>query len=314
MSITPTGNTNPIGTLSLLPPELRDQIYDHVLDASYVVFWTSHRNDGHASPDGVNPTVSADLEVLHVSKALGAEAGARLFSNATVFAYLIRFDGHDRLSRPPPKGVTEKMMNVEFVIDTGAPLEGEYVGMIEDDVEFYERSAWGDDMNPVSMDDGKVRRPPTVYRPATMDPRCEASVDHFTGTAIERNNLLVTFRDFDENFHLFTATRFFQTLKECVGFRTVTMGLEWWQLDGWVANTTAVAEKVEGLRVELEQCWGPCVVRDVFDQYTETTAGPDMKLCFAFELAFQPRKCRGENLKAGAVGVMKEGDGAEEVS
>lgn len=203
-------------------------------------------------------------------------------------------------------------MNVQFLVDTAAGIEGDYVSMVEDDMVFYERSMWGDDIIPMATANGEVRGRQTLYYPATMDPRCEASVEHFTGSEIERNDFFVTFRDFDASFHLFMATRFFQTMKKCTGFRNVTVVLEWWwQLDEWGKNVVAVAGKVDDVRMELEQCWGPCVVRDELDQFKKTIEGEDakmylvergtlredMKLFFTFELAFQPLKFRGANSK-----------------
>ncbi|CAD6575282.1 MAG: hypothetical protein ASARMPREDX12_007182 [Alectoria sarmentosa] len=306
--------TTPLGTLVKLPPELRDQIYDHVLDRSYVVFWTYYHNDSHASPDGVTPTVFADLEIRSVSKALGAEAGARFFSTATTFAFLVGFHEHDRLSTPPAKTFTEKLLNVEFVVDTGAPVEGDYIRMVEEDMVFYDRDMWGEDIVPMITGGGELRGRQTIYYPATMDPRCEASVDHFTGIDVERNNFFITFKDFDPNFQLFMATRFFQTLKKCVGFRNIAVGLERWGFEASNNETVELVEKVEEVRMELEQCWGPCVVKDVLDQYTETTGEADLKLYFAFELAFQPLKFHGEKVKAGGVGATKEEDRGQEAS
>lgn len=205
-------------------------------------------------------------------------------------------------------------MNVEFVVDTGAPIEGDYIRMVEEDMVFHDRNTWGEDIISMITGDGELRGRQTIYYPATMDPRCEASVDHFTGIDVERNNFFITFKDFDPNFQLFMATRFFQTLKKCIGFRNIAVGLEWWGFEALNNETIELVEKVEEVRMELEQCWGPCVVKDVLDQYTETTGEADLKLHFAFELAFQPLKFHGEKLKAGGVGATKEADCGKEVS
>lgn len=199
------------------------------------------------------------------------------------------------------------MLNVEFVVDTAAPIEGDYVSMVEDGMVFYEREMWGDDIIPMVTASGDVRGRQTLYYPATMDPRCEGSVEHFTGSGIERNNFVITFRDFDASFHLFMATRFFQAMKKCVGFRNVTVVLEWWwQLDGWGQNAVAVAEKVDEVRVELELCWGPCVVRHELDRFKEKVEGENKESFFTFELAFQPLKFRGANRNAGGVGATTQ--------
>ena len=288
MSTAPIQTTaTPLGTLIILPPELRSQIYSHVLSPCYVLVSTFvHHNTL------IDPTF-ADLEILCVSKALNAEVSDRLFSNMTTFAFLIGFRHmDDPLSQPPTREVTRKVKNVEFVVRTGVSDEGGFIALVEKDMVFFDRKMWGDDdIIPMVTASGEVRRRQTIYHPANMGPRCIASVDHFTGSEIERNELLITFRDFDANFHLFMATRFFQTLKKCIGFQTIVMVLEWWHLEEWSRYDEAVvAEKVEGVRMELEQCWGPCEIKDVRDQYTETIDAADKEFCVAFEMVFQPLK------------------------
>ena len=85
------------------------------------------------------------------------------------------------------------------------------------------------------------------------------------------------------------------------------MVLEWWDEEGKSLNSVAVAEKVEEVRRELEQCWGPCVVRDALDQYMQRS-NYYYKVHFAFELAFQPLKFGRENAKAAGAEVVKEID------
>lgn len=295
-------NTTPLGTLIKLPPEIRHQIYDHVLDRNYLVFWTYYPREDFASPSGRLPTI-ADLAIRCVSKGLNADANARLFSSETVFSFLIRFDFHERLPPGPAKKDTKRMMNVEFVVDPGSSLEAVYIDMAENDMVNHGRSMWGTK--------GEVKGRKTIYGHAAMNSRCEASVNHFTGVEIERNSLFVKFRGIEDDFHLFMDTGFFQTLKKCIGFRTVRMALEWF---GWVDSvrvTVPAVEKVDGVRMELEQCWGPCVVRDVTDQYMKSNGAPgddDMWLYYAFELVFQPLEFHRKKGKGGGAGVMKEAD------
>lgn len=305
----------PLGTLIKLPPEVRDQIYDHVLDQNYFVFWDYYHHDtGDRSLSLKGPISFANLEICCISKTLSAEASARLFSNKTNFLFAISFyQFHDRLSPPPNKKVTERMMNVELKVQTGGPVEAEYIRLGERAIGRYGTSVLWNNVIPVVTADGEMKQRRSLYHPSNMDPRCEASVDHFTGTEIERNKLLVTFDDFDQRFQLFMHTRFFQTLKMCIGFRSIAMVLEWWETDGTSLNPMAVAEKVEEVRRELEQCWGPCVVTDALDRYAQKN-DEDFQLYFAFELAFRPLKFIGEKAKAAGAGMMKEANRLEELS
>lgn len=204
-------------------------------------------------------------------------------------------------------------MNVEFVVDTGVPFEREYISVVERGMLFLEEEDVGDDIVPMVTARGDVRGRQTLYYPATMLPRCEGSVDHFTGGEVERNCLLIAFRDFDVGFRLFMATRFFRRLKLCVGFRRVTVVLARWEMDGVGFDRTGMVEEVEEVRGELESCWGPGVVEDVLGRYRGQGGLGDTEMCFAFQLVFQPRKFHGENLKAEAAGVVKGGDRMEEV-
>ena len=254
----------------------------------------------------------ADLEISCVSKALSAEASGRLFSIATKFVFVISFDqNHKTLSRSPERTVTERMMNVEFVVETGASREAAYIWLGKFAIADYEKISGAEDIIPIVAADGEVKERRTLYYPSSMDARCEASVDHFTGSDIERNNLAITFRDFDEEFHLFMPTRFFQTLKKCVGFRTIAVMLEWWGEVEGAFDANEVAEQLGKVRMELEQCWGPCVVTDALEQYKQRT-DEDMRLWLAFELAFRPREFHGKNL--GRAGVMTDANRVEEVS
>lgn len=306
----------PLGTLLKLPPELRDRIYNHVFDQSYIVFWDEYtRNDDvKMSVRSQRPISFADFdEIRCISKTISAEATACLFSNKTNFVYVVSFNQVDeRLSSPPDKKTTEKMVNVEFRVQTGASVEAGYIwsGEVGRTRWSSKSSRWAN-VIPMTTADGAVVERRTLYFPSNVDPRCEGSVDYFTRTAIERNKLQVTFDDFDQHFHLFMPTRFFRTLKKCIGFRSIVVVLEWWGLEGKIPYSMAVAVQVEEVRRELEQCWGPCVVTDARDQSTQSNDHV-YHLHFVFELAFQPLKFRGRNAKAGGAEVVEEADRLEE--
>ncbi len=311
MSTTTTSVPTCLDTLIKFPPELRDQIYDHVLDECYVVFWTYYRNDQYPSPYGDRPTIFSDLEIRLVSKTLSAEASARLFSAATNFKFSVGFSHGEKESPPPSRKVTAKMRNVEFVVVTGAKYEEDFIGLIEDDQAFYELGTGAEDIIPMVIASGEVKGRQTNYYPSIMDPRCEASIDHFTGTAIERDSLVIAFGDFDAYFHHFMTTRFFQTLKLCVGFRTITVELEWWDKLGVDIDVNAAKKKVEEVRMELEPCWGPCVVESGSHLHEKGSTEFNIKLYLTFRLEFQPLEFRGQDMKAAGAAVVKGGDRLE---
>ena len=183
--ITMSTNSNsppPLGTLITLPPELRDRIYNHVLDMKYIVFWTYYHKERYPSSGGCTPTIPSDLSIRCASKALSAEASARLF-DATVFTFDIGFSYfNDRLSPPPATAATGRMMNVEFRVITGAGME-----------------------------------------------------------------------------------------------------------------------ELQNVQTELQRCWGPCAVRDVFDRFRRRPVWTLFKLRYAFELKFRPLEFREGDRKAGGL-------------
>ena len=210
------------------------------------------------------------------------------------------------------------MMNVEFVVDPGSSREAWYIELAEIIGPGYPGSMWGKRraISTVTAS-GEVKGRPTIYDEATMNPRCESSVDHFTGTEVVRNHLSVIFRALEENFHVFMATRFFQTLKECIGFRNIRVTLEWFEYEYSVRKTGPAAKKVYEVLMELKQSWGPCTVRDVSDQRPEANglAGPDdLEKFFAFELVFHPLEFHRRNVKAKGAGVRKDAGRQVEVS
>ncbi|CAF9905765.1 hypothetical protein IMSHALPRED_003968 [Imshaugia aleurites] len=302
----PTPLPTPLGTLITLPPELRNQIYSHVLSKNYIVFWTRCDDDDddlYPSSYPEYPTTPPDLPARRVSKALNAEASAILF-HATTFTFKIGFGLYvHKLSPPPPKEITEKMMNVALEVFAGADDEDELTDGAENDVTILERPTWEDeDFEPIVTADGEVRRRVTVWHPAIMNSICQASVDHFTGIEIERNSLLINWRDFNIYSGLFMNTRFFQTIKECVGFRTVTVLLEGWE---WPMGKEMMMKRLQGVQAELEQAWGPYSLKDVYDHSKWDTDDGEPQH-HAFELKFRPLKFCRENRKAGDLWGIKE--------
>ena len=295
---------NSLGTLIKLPRELRDQIYDHVFERSYLVLLLEDFYRKRYAPD-------LDFKILCTSKALNAEASDCVFSKRTTFKFCIDFNPH--LPRPPPFVMPkrrERWANIEFEIQTMALIEGNIITRATMGLGLFNKEPKDSSKYfPMVTAAGGTQLRQTIYHPRTVDPICKATVDHFAKAETERNNLLITFTDFGLEFNLFMATRFFQTLKMCTGFRTITVVLiVLWSMIG-SPSKTEVTEKAKEVQEELESCWGTCVVTDVIDRCNKNRK---VEARFAFELVFQPLEFHGTNLKAEAASAIKTAGRVEE--
>lgn len=273
----------PGGTLLPLPREIRDEIYGHYFEKSYIVLrsyyeevkdvenWHSYEKFGGY----------ADLALLRTSKAISADAKHFLFSTAaskaTTFKYLMDLDPEEVFSTPPAKEDTDCMMNVEFtfILD-----ETRMVTYPEEN----------------GYEDGPL------YPAYHMDLLCEASIDHFVGTTVTRDALRIIFQVmcFDSLrgfFGPFIKTRFFQNLKSLNGFQRLALVLDYILYDSRKPRQESESRKVvEEVQKELEPHLGPSIVKDATHSFFGLCA---MKRC-AFELQFQPYRfydCRAEAAK-----------------
>lgn len=234
----------PGGFLLGLPREIRDEIYGYCFGTSYIVLQTYYWK-GQDKEDCKN----TNLAILRTSKAINADAKHFLFSKAaskaTTFKYRIDFDPCEGFSTPPAKEDTTRMMHVEFDL--------------RQDCERWRAGKDG------YQDDGQDESYP-VHR---MDPLCEASIDHFMGTDVIRDDLRIKldidyFDCFENSIVPFIMTRFFQTLKRLNGFQRLTLVFEW---DFFYALTDMQElnkqNVIKAVRKELEPHLGRAVIKSV---------------------------------------------------
>lgn len=275
----------PGGTLLPLPREIRDEIYGHYFEKSYIVLRSYDEGDKHR--ENWCGYRNADLALLRTSKAINADVKHFLFSKAaskaTTFRYCIQLHLKQVLSTPPAKEDTDRMMNVEFDL----PLDEAW------------RVACAD------LDGYEDGSPYPAYR---RDLLCEASIDRFVGTTVTRNDLRITIRltfpihSFLRYFKPFMKTRFFQTLESLNGFRRLALVLEWtfYNSRDRAVQDFELQKVVEEVQKELEPHLGPCTVKDATHSVTFCPDHYWDETDIALELQFQLYRfydCRAEAAK-----------------
>ena len=213
-----------------LPRELRDEIYSHYFDETYLAFWT------YDDDSPFDKFAAADLAILRVSKAVSSDAKHILFSRAaskaTTFKYYINLNA-PMDTTPPIKEATDRMMNVVFVleVDVTSFVHHSWIG-VRFHLESHIRSA------------------------------SEATIDRFTGTAITRDNFWMHVNVLSVDWPgYFLSHRFFQALEKVTGFRNLTVRLQLGTvgMGGYVRWEAQTA--VDDLSVNLEPHLGPCLVK-----------------------------------------------------
>ena len=95
----------------------------------------------------------------------------------------------------------------------------------------------------------------------SIDPVCEATINHFTGISTVRDSLrlrcnVTTFQSLDA----FMMTRFFRTLKELHGFRKITVTIHWIFRCYCDDEILEHQKAVRKLAWKLEPHLGPCTI------------------------------------------------------
>ena len=204
-------------------------------------------------------------------------------SKATTFINDFDFDPFSEMSSPPTKEATSRMMNVEFKV------------LIEPEL-MADRAA------DRAIEDGYTDE--TLYPSSSMDPTCEATIDHFTGISVVRDRFRINFdvvgHAFYEHFLVFMKTRFFQTLKRMQGFRKLTLVLEMVNLFKNDLSIEDQQEDIGEVPAELEPYLGPCVAKSLTHEHLSEW------LHLVYELEFHPLRFQIERLQAEAARLAKE--------
>ena len=265
------------GALFQLPQEVRDEIYSHYFNKEYFVFWC------YSELEDSKITI-ADLAILRISNAISSDAMNSLFSRAAskaiTFIYDFKFNPNPiaELSTPPIKEATKRMMNVEFKVS----IEPEFL-------------AYG------TIAGGFANE--TLYLTSSMDPICEATIDHFTGISVVRDRFRIGFQvlgyEYYEHFLGFMKTRFFQTLKKMQGFRKLNLVLEMMNL---FKDDISIEEQqdIGAVTAELEPYLGPCVAKILWHARCEDL------LHLVYDLEFHPLKLQIESRQAEAAKLTKD--------
>lgn len=212
---------SPIGSLSTLPRETRDQIYGYILGGkTYIVFgqsfWTWQ--PGQNLPNVLNPRVPADLAVLQTSRKINQEAENVLYQQS-VFRYAIRFLESNYGSAPTQRQAN-MMRHVEFFMDMDAWF---YYSLL--------------DCGELSIFDveGLMGRPLEVFfgtqilSEARLIELTKSTVDRFTGNPFHsQKTCLVRFLESRTAYYArhIISTPLFQSTTQMMNFRTIILQVE----------------------------------------------------------------------------------------
>ena len=286
----PTASTTPtpLGTLSTLPRELRDEIYGHIHDHEYYTSnpmgedcrkWRSRRNR------------SLGLPLMILSKAIREEFLAILFDKAV---FVLRKTGRARgaICKREQIPFIDQILNVGFVASLFLP----------GDMPIHKAS-------PMLKDPRKADK--------YMSKRSAKLVGFFTGTEVLRNNCSIELRSATPRVMPVLQSPMILAVKGLTGFKIVTLklgtGVRRWSLDkarmvkgGDLSDADYAAEFTEfrgmanAFRSALEPSLGPSAISEDCDKD------------FAWELTFRPRDYVANRNKLKAISSRSgdEGNGS----
>ena len=196
-----------------VPREIRDKIYRLLIAKTYLVYGHPfYHQDHHRKP---KVKAKADLALLRTCKAVYEEASDMLYSKA-VFRFAIDYDDAENPPSPLPKRLTDRMMNVDFIL------------------------------NQASFDDNS-RNCPELNEPAVLEPLAQATMDKFTGNKIERTTcgVLIWAVEYDDSLgYGFLSTPMAVAIANMTGFQSVVVEIE--DQDVSLADSWAKANCEEG--------------------------------------------------------------------
>lgn len=275
------------GMLFILPRELRDEIYRHLVKGIY------HVGDTTPSQElGRMVEPEERLVILRVSKIIGDEAETILYSEST-----FRIDAGfkwDEAYVPPPHEALDRMMNMALIMSVGMHIQYADFGLSEDVYLQYL----------------------TILRRARR-----ATMNRIIHTNTIRNILYVKCRLYTPDVKQGLPGWIYARLRELTRFRTVVLelspelqtrvidGTRYSRTDGGEDAVNELDRKVKDISYCLKDLLGPAVLGHVHDpgheDYTKT-------------LTFHPQKHmpatlrrRAASLRAEAARLDREADRAE---
>ena len=265
------------GALLQLPQEVRDEIYGHYFNKSYLVLWSLHDADDNESlfrnvPNSKDRDL-ADLAILRTCKSINSDAENILYSKGTTFIYSMRFDYHALNTTPPVREATDRMMNVEFRVRVFGDVP---TSQSSQGIHDYEQNQ--------------------LY--SRMEATCGATLDRFAGTSVIRDSFRITFEvgsvKSNNSIDRLIESPFFQILAKFIGFQSVVVKL----ISAGLADSAPDREArkiVRKVQEALEPHLGPSIER--LGDITMDRFFGFIKY-FSVEIEFEPRKFHVEKLQA----------------
>ena len=300
-------------SLLQLPQEIRDEIYGHCFNKTYLVLWTEYDvqdnkstcrtnldrifsgeegEDRDFEPQSLFRDVSdfntrdlADFAILRTCKNINSDARDILYSRATTFIYGMGLGTCAIYTTPPAREATDRMMNVEFKV----PI--------------YRDEPTLENMIQVTQNLGNHR----LY--SRMQVTCGPTLDRFAGTSIMRNSFRITLGIgsimYNDSIRHLIESPFFRTLKRFIGFQRVSIVLLASVFNEHILDWEA-KELARKVRKAFEPHLGPAIEKPADYTYDGHFG---VSTVFAAEIEFEPRKFHIENLRAKATRLCKLADG-----
>lgn len=230
ISIPFTGEGGSRPSFLIFPREIRDDIYKSLTAKTYLVYGIPFYYDDHHRKPKVK--TKAGLSILRTCKLIKEEASQIMYSKAG-FRFAVDIDFAKNPPLPPPKSLTDRMMNIDFILNQAS---------FDDDT----RNHFG---------------PPTDLKPLT-----KATLGRFTGSKIQRRTcgVLLWATEYEDESNGFLSSPMALAMKEMTGFDQVIIEVEdqnvsfadvWaedeYQTDHFQANS--VDEGVPTERTKLEE-------------------------------------------------------------
>ena len=220
-------SNSPLGTLSVLPRELRDKIYHKLISNKYYIFYSPLRfipySENLVESSREPRWRQADLAILRTSKSIYHEVTSRLHIAEFTF-YVERFihvvgpfANSNSVAYNPFKNLNHLMLNVEIILDLSSSFN------FERDEDF-----WGTfDTDAESML-AKAQAGPLSF---------------FAGSQVSRNTMVIRLAYYAPCVINITSSPLFHAIQQLTGFHTVVLLTDdLCSLDEWLSDETLITQ------------------------------------------------------------------------